>query len=418
MLVPSLALGEEIPSYQPGDTIDLVFTVTDNPNHAVGVTLKLDYDHSAFELISSNSVKNDAPIISADLEGIPVGKTVTVSFLVLPNASGGVYEIKILVEQAADIDENLVDGFAFSVCRVSVADTGDALARANAEIEELRRQLEQLIAEKDSLALALAESIAAAAQVTSENEALRRQLEEALLALEEANARAAAQANGNSVSQPAAPETDFTYEIQNGKATITKYTGKGGDVAIPDTLGGYPVGEIGKKAFYNCKNVTGATIPDSVTSIGYEAFRVCSSLTSVAIPNSVTSIGDSAFSGCSGLTSITIPDSVTSIESCAFYGCSSLTSVVISDGVLSIRRYAFNGCSSLTSIIIPDSVTYIDDYAFRGCSSLKSVSIPKSVTSIGFGAFNGCSSALKITVDINSYSLKYCKEHNLKYTLR
>ncbi len=78
---------------------------------------------------------------------------------------------------------------------------------------------------------------------------------------------------------------------------LTKYSGPGGDVVIPD----------------------------GVTSIGGSAFSECSSLTSITLPDGVTSIGNSAFYGCSSLTSITIPDSVTSIGWGAFNDCESLT---------------------------------------------------------------------------------------------
>ena len=74
---------------------------------------------------------------------------------------------------------------------------------------------------------------------------------------------------------------DYTYTITNGAITITKYTGSGGAVTIPDTINGLPVTTIG--GYYN--------------GSGYwsGAFDSCTSLTSVTIPNSVTSIGDWAF---------------------------------------------------------------------------------------------------------------------------
>jgi len=60
---------------------------------------------------------------------------------------------------------------------------------------------------------------------------------------------------------------------------------------------------IGPGAFSK-NQLTGVTIPDSVTTIEYRAFRQ-NQLTDVTIPESVTTIGDMAFAG-NQITSITI----------------------------------------------------------------------------------------------------------------
>ena len=94
-------------------------------------------------------------------------------------------------------------------------------------------------------------------------------------------------------------DSDFVI-IGNG--VLTKYTGSGGDVVIPEG-----VTSIGEEAFKDCKSLTGIVIPARVTSIGEEAFEYCGCLMSVTIPNGVTSIGGSAFADCKNLTSVTIP---------------------------------------------------------------------------------------------------------------
>ena len=198
-------------------------------------------------------------------------------------------------------------------------------------------------------------------------------------------------------AQPAGEDAGhhFTFSISDGEATLTQYSGPGGDIVITDRTGGCPVTSIGNFAFSRCSSLKSVTIPSSVKSIGSSAFFNCTSLTSVMIPDSVTSIGNSAFSRCSSLTSVTIPDTVTSI-----------------------RNYAFENCSSLTSVTIPDTVTSIRNYAFKNCSSLTSVTIPDSVKSIGSYAFKGCSNNLVIKVPKNSYALQYCKDNNLKYEIQ
>ena len=207
-----------------------------------------------------------------------------------------------------------------------------------------------------------------------------------------------------------------------------KYTG---DVVIPASITvegvDYNVTSIENRAFYECRELTSISIPNSVTSIGEYAFYYCSALSSISIPNSVKSIGRHAFNTCKSLTSISIPNSVTTIEPSTFYKCSSLTSVSIPNSVTSILDNAFSDCgslnsvsipnsvktigsqtflrcSNLTSITIPNSVTTIGDGALQHCSKLTSVSIPNSVTSIGGATFNGCSSLTSITIP-NSISI-------------
>ena len=140
----------------------------------------------------------------------------------------------------------------------------------------------------------------------------------------------------------AATEGNFTYEISDGKATITDCkTSVSGDITIPSTLGGCPVTTISNGAFFNCTGLTSVTIPDSVTAIGYYAFQDCTGLTAVTIGDSVTSIEGFVFYGCTGLTSVTIGDSVTTIEGSAFYGCTALEEITIPVSMFSIADDAF-----------------------------------------------------------------------------
>ncbi len=178
---------------------------------------------------------------------------------------------------------------------------------------------------------------------------------------------------------------------------------------------------IGKDAFCSRDNLTGVTIPNSVTKIGERAFVYCDSLkefksefaspdgrcliinreliafapagiTEYTIPDSVTTIGYDAFGYCTNLTSVTIPNSVKTIGEHAFYGCQSLKSVTIPDSVTTIGEQAFSNCINLTSVTIPNSVKTIGKLAFLNCSNLTSITIPNSVTKIGNGAFASCNS--------------------------
>ena len=173
----------------------------------------------------------------------------------------------------------------------------------------------------------------------------------------------------------------FTYTQNATGVTITGYTGFGGSVNIPASIGGRSVTSIGESAF-RVKHLTSVTIPNSVTSIGGRAFA-SNRLTSIIIPNSVTFIGEWAFFD-NQLTSVTIPNSVTSIGGRAF-ASNRLTSIIIPTSVTSIGGGAF-GTNQLTSVIIPNSVTSIEISAFAN-NQLTSIIIPNSVTSIEISAF-------------------------------
>ena len=131
---------------------------------------------------------------------------------------------------------------------------------------------------------------------------------------------------------PETPAEDFeyAYDAENGGVVIERYTGSSLRVRIPEEIEGFPVIEIGDRAFAD-SSIAEVYIPGSVARIGSDAFRSCSSLASVTISDGVTYIGGETFRYCRSLTSITIPDSVTFIGAYAFSNCSSLTSVTVPD---------------------------------------------------------------------------------------
>ena len=235
----------------------------------------------------------------------------------------------------------------------------------------------------------------------------------------------------------------YTYSVTDGKVTIGSSNAwtmavspkPTGHVAIPSSLGGFPVVGIGEYAFGSCHGLEGVTIPEGVTAIGKYAFYNCFRLEGMTIPESVTAIGQYAFQSCDGLksvhissltawcqikfdynanplrqahelylngervTKLVIPEGVTSIGDDAFAGCTGLTEVTIHDGVTAIGGSAFSGCSGLTGVTIPSHVTDIGDSAFSDCSGLTEMVIPHSVKAIGVGVFKKCNRLTKITVD-------------------
>jgi exosortase/archaeosortase len=102
--------------------------------------------------------------------------------------------------------------------------------------------------------------------------------------------------------------------------------------------------------YLNGELVTDLSSLEGITSIRSSAFYTCKSLENANIPESVTSIGRYAFAG-SGITTATIPDGITRIDEGLFSNCSSLTRVTIPSSIRYIEMKAFAYCTSLTNVI-------------------------------------------------------------------
>jgi|GEM_PF-1066934 len=189
---------------------------------------------------------------------------------------------------------------------------------------------------------------------------------------------------GPQTASAASPEGDFSFDAATG--TITDYTGPGGVVDIPSTIGGVAVKAIGEAAFAFCGELTDITLPNSVTSIGNDAFVLCSSLESIDLPDNITAISSGLFNQCSKLKEIVIPDEVTSIGGCAFYSCSALTAVTLPASLVQVKGSAFYNCTSLTSLTFPSGLYELDNEAFIGCSALTEVYFTGNAPHFDYGS--------------------------------
>ena len=232
---------------------------------------------------------------------------------------------------------------------------------------------------------------------------------------------------------------DFTYIVSNGEATVTGYTGDGGNITIPSTLGGAPVTTIGDNAFAHNHDIQTVIFPKSLVSIGdsafynstikrlelyfskdfktigKSAFDHCHSLEYISFPSGLETIGEDAFRMCEALKSVSLPDKVTKVGVGAF-SKTGLESIRISGSMTKLPCHFASYCEQLKTVIIPDNITEIEYYAFYA-SSIEYIYIPSSVTAFSdkYGDIFTMGSCMTIIGSTGSAAETYAAENGLDF---
>ena len=245
--------------------------------------------------------------------------------------------------------------------------------------------------------------------------------------------RAAAASSG------AKTENGLTYIVSDGQAVVIAADGSfGGEVVIPGTLGGVPVGVIGMGAFKGNGAITAVKLPDSVTVVDEQAFADCAALERIECGRSLETLPESAYAGCGKLNDLafadanenfildettsvvynrdktellfvaggiggafTVPATVKYVRSGAFRNCTGLTKVVFAGSDTRIGAYAFAGCTELADVELPTRLSEISEGMFAGCTALSDVTIPGVLTAIGERAFEDCIHLPEFIVPLN-----------------
>ena len=219
--------------------------------------------------------------------------------------------------------------------------------------------------------------------------------------------------------------TDITYSIENGEATVIKVPNKTivTKIAIPDEYEGVPVTKIADFSATNLEYVTEITIGKNVREISDWAFGNSKKVTKIGVDDNNPYICDvdgvvytkdmktvlfyppqrgvvtDKDENGNEIKSVSyeIPEGVETIRSKAFYKCSDLKEIKLPSTLKTIEEKAFFLCD-LKEIILPDGLEVIGKDAFGFCSSLKEVTVPASVTRIDEYAFYSCTSLLKVNM--------------------
>lgn len=221
-----------------------------------------------------------------------------------------------------------------------------------------------------------------------------------------------------------------------------------GNITIPSSYNSADVTEIDTAGFAQGTEITGVTIPSTVTTIGSYAFAGCNKIKTIDL-GSVQTIGENAFDGCTMIQEFNLPAQLNSIGANAFANIGSTPTItfanpngwaangaidpaelvddLIAKSYLTGSKQTSTWTQNITTyllfteitdtsssdvgnytvsanltniygtIIIPGTynnkkVVKIDDLAFNGCTNLQKIIIEDNVKAIGTSAFEGCTS--------------------------
>ena len=194
------------------------------------------------------------------------------------------------------------------------------------------------------------------------------------------------------------------FEIKNG--VLEKYTGKGGDVIIPEG-----VKELSYSVFASLSNITSIRLPRSLKKFGWMKYKDDSCLSNIYVdennPNFLSIDGNLYSKDGKTLlrygygkedAKFMMPIGVTEIAGKAFESCNNLKQVVFADTVERVGEYAFLSCPKLQKVQLSSALTKIGIGAFKFCEKLKEIELPNTLEVLGGAAFCGCSALTEISV--------------------
>lgn len=209
---------------------------------------------------------------------------------------------------------------------------------------------------------------------------------------------------------------DYEYTVENGVATITRYTGNNENVVVPSEIDGYDVKSIAFDAFRvdNVKNIKRVIVSEGIETVADWLFTSCVNIESITLPSTVkelatdwffigsTTLKEFKFSGDNPryyLSDGVLYDS----KNNSLMFCPAKNSFIngeyeILNGTKSIRSYAFSNCVNLEKLVMPDTITSIGDSAFSDCKNLNELVLSENIKNLSYNTFGGLRSLKEITI--------------------
>ena len=206
------------------------------------------------------------------------------------------------------------------------------------------------------------------------------------------------------VPTPTYTDGDWGYDLittgyDSTVAKIVSYSGTGGNIVVPSTVGGYPVKEIGKggssQAIALNSNISAnstLTIPDGVVKINDWAFQYITNLKGdLIIPDSVEYLGQACFGNTGFNGTLTLGSNINTIGSGAFNVCQFTGTLILPENLENVIGQAFYGNNKLTgSLIIPDK--WVNSVGgFQNCSGFTgTLTLSPNLVTLAYNGFMSC----------------------------
>ena len=263
---------------------------------------------------------------------------------------------------------NLIDDIktsieAYTILGDAITNAEDQLASTENAKEDVKAELQSLLAEAKEAYAAGSYTDAAAKSVAIRLNALSSRLQSGYLYIEMATA--------GTLNELV---LDQVQNLSDVKGLIVTGPMNSNDMAI-----------VAQMTSLRSLDLTDAEL----ARIESYQFQDNDTLETVRLPKTLTYIGYEAFYDCDGLTSVTIAGNITSdnMGGYLFYSCDKLEEVIIEEGITAISYEMFEYCNRLSKLTLPQSLTSIGSNAFYNCYSLSDIPLPSKLQTIGNYAF-------------------------------
>ncbi|MBQ8944748.1 MAG: leucine-rich repeat protein [Clostridia bacterium] len=169
----------------------------------------------------------------------------------------------------------------------------------------------------------------------------------------------------------------FEFTVSGGTVTITNYLGTEKALEIPAFIGGLPVAEIGRQAFFGRSDIESVILPDTVVLIGAGAFEQCRKLKTLVVSANLKRVEKHAFGYLCEIDRVYFNGTADDWAGVRFekkdsnpvtnefyIGGKPVTEVFVNTDVLA---FTFSPCRHLRCLVLGENVKTVEDGAFSDC---------------------------------------------------